>query len=83
MKATTLPSLKLIALDISELHNHRKEIDVYSLRGGLEGEKKKKKPVWSDLEAEKLVELYQLKLSKKETKKTHFRMSYEAWPFPG
>lgn len=38
---TTLPSLKLIALDISELHNHKKEIEVFYLRGGL-GRRRKK-----------------------------------------
>lgn len=55
--------MKLIALDLSELHNHKEEIEVFSVRGGLEGGKK---PVWSDLEAEKLVELYQFKLSKEK-----------------
>lgn len=38
-KMTTLPSLKLIALDVSELHDHKKEIEVFYLRGGLEGKK--------------------------------------------
>lgn len=32
-----LPSLKLIALNISELYKHMNEIEVFSLRGELEG----------------------------------------------
>lgn len=77
---TTLPSLKLTALDVFELHNHKKEIEVFSLRGVLKG-KKKKKPV-PDLEAEKPVELYKFKLSKNnKKKKSHFRIRHEAWPF--
>lgn len=65
---TILPSLKLIALDISELHNHKKEIEVFYLKEGLGGEKKKACVV---LEAEKLVKLYQFKLLKKKKKKKH------------
>lgn len=54
LKMTTLWNLKLIALDISELHNHKKEIEVFYLRGGLgRGEG------CVVLEAEKLVKLYQ------------------------
>lgn len=55
VKMTTLQSLKLIALDISELHNHKKEIEVFYLRGGLGGGGK----ACVVLEAEKLVKLYQ------------------------
>jgi hypothetical protein len=66
LRKRTLPSLKLIALDISELHNQKKEIEVFSLRRGLEG---KKKLMWFELKAEKPMEFYKLKLSKKTRKK--------------
>lgn len=39
-----LPSLKLITPDISELYNHMSEIEVFSLRGELEG--KESAAVW-------------------------------------
>ena len=66
-RTTTLPSLKLIALDLSELHNNKEEMEVFSVRGGLEGAKK---PVWSDLEAEKLVELLSVQTFRREKKLT-------------
>lgn len=53
-----LPSLKLIALNISELYNHMNEIEVFSLRGELEGGKF----LQFDLEVGKLLGLYDFKI---------------------
>lgn len=78
---TILPSLKLIALDISELHNHKKEIEVFYLKEGLGGGKKS----LCGLRGREAGEIVSVQTFEKEKKKKtpHFRMSHEAWPFPG
>lgn len=70
-----LPSLKLITLDISELYNHMNEIEVFSLRGELEGVKKAS-AVW--LRGRETSGIICLQTFKIYLKNTYFKLSHEA-----